>query len=99
MAIANVSDSKGTERVAFINAAARYYDMHIKLLQDAGVLPKAAARLEHTAPEGKPFTLPQQQSHHTEQYIVGIGYKDAVEGDSTERLLDDVVKRQSEIIR
>jgi hypothetical protein len=49
--------------------------------------------------EGKPFTLPQQQPQHIEQYIVRIGYKDADERDKTERLLDDIVERQSEIVR
>jgi hypothetical protein len=49
--------------------------------------------------EGKPFTIPQPQPHHIEQYVVKIGYRDADERDSTERLLDDIVKRQSEIVR
>jgi hypothetical protein len=57
MAITGARDSNGLTRVAFVNATARYYDMQIKLLQDAGVLPKAAQKHEMSGPDEKPFTM------------------------------------------
>jgi hypothetical protein len=57
MLIVNSREIKGMVFVAFMNTAAKYYDMQIKLLQDAGVLPKAVVKIGD--PDGKPFTMPQ----------------------------------------
>ena len=57
MLIVNSRETTGMVFVAFMNTAAKYYDMQIKLLQDAGLLPKAVVKIGD--PDGKPFTMPQ----------------------------------------
>jgi hypothetical protein len=93
MAIANARGTKGMERVAFINAAARYYDMQIKLLQDAGVLPKAAARLEHSGPEGKPITIPQPTTT-PQPFIINV-----TRTAESERAIAEIIKQRPPELR
>jgi hypothetical protein len=64
IALKGVDTSHGNQQIGYLNTAVKLEEQIAKLLQDAGVLRKATARHELTAPDGQPLpaaaTVPQE---------------------------------------
>lgn len=55
MAIEGAKDSRGNERIGYLNTAAKINELQAKLLQDAGIICRVAARHELTGKDGAPL--------------------------------------------
>lgn len=55
MAIAGAKESEGNEQTGFLNTAAKINELQAKLLQDAGIIRKVAAKHELSGPDGAPL--------------------------------------------
>jgi hypothetical protein len=55
MAIQGAEDSEGNEQIGYLNTAAKINELQAKLLQDAGIIRKVAAKHELTGKDGAPL--------------------------------------------
>ena len=52
IALRGLRNSKGNERIGYLNSATKISEVKIALLQNAGLLPTATRKLQHAGPDG-----------------------------------------------
>jgi hypothetical protein len=62
MALEGVEDGDGNKRIGYLNTIAKLEGMIVKLLQDAGVLPKRTSKHELAGQDGAPLMSPMTQA-------------------------------------